>query len=128
MSHADARLTPAGRLLLVERTEAGTTQAEVARQMDLARGTVAKWWHRYQAEGVAGLADRSRRPHRFRVSTDSTIGDRSCPPQRSTTRGPTLLSVRTGVPQAAMLRVLRRHDLNRLSWMDCRMGRVIHRY
>ena len=55
MSHANARLTPARRLLLVERIEAGTTQVEVARQMGLSRGTVVKWWHRYRAEGEAGL-------------------------------------------------------------------------
>ena len=52
MSHANARFTPAGRLLIVERIEAGMPQAHVARQMGLSRGTVAKWWHRWLAEGV----------------------------------------------------------------------------
>ena len=41
MSHANARLTPAGRLLLVQRIEAGTTQVELARQTGLYTGTVA---------------------------------------------------------------------------------------
>ena len=42
MSHANARFTPAGRLLMVQRIEAGMPQAHVARQMGLSRGTVAK--------------------------------------------------------------------------------------
>ena len=33
MSHANARFTPAGRLLIVQRIEAGMPQAHVARQM-----------------------------------------------------------------------------------------------
>ena len=36
MSHANARLTPVGRLLMVQRVEAGMPQA----QMGLSRGTV----------------------------------------------------------------------------------------
>ena len=47
MSHANARLTTVGQLLLVKRIEAGTTQAEVARQIGPLSRTVAKWWHRY---------------------------------------------------------------------------------
>ena len=43
MSHADARQTPAGRRLSVERSEVRTIQAEVARQIALSRGTVVKW-------------------------------------------------------------------------------------
>ena len=46
MSHANARLTPTGRLLLVQRIQEGMPQAEVARQMRMSRGTVAKWWNR----------------------------------------------------------------------------------
>ena len=57
MSHANARLTPAGRREMVQRSEAGTTQTEVARQMHLSRGTVAKWWGRWCTEGEVGLAD-----------------------------------------------------------------------
>lgn len=98
MSHANARLTPAGRLLLVERVEAGTTQAEVACQMGLSRGMVAKWWHRYQAEGHVGLVDRSSRPHRSPRRTAAMVGERICRLRRSTKRGPAYLSARTGVP------------------------------
>ncbi len=47
MSHANAGLAPAGWLLLVQRVAGGTSQAEVARQMGLSRGTVAKWWGRW---------------------------------------------------------------------------------
>ncbi len=42
MSNANARSTPAGRLLTVQRIEAGMPQAHVARQMGLSRSTVAK--------------------------------------------------------------------------------------
>ena len=128
MSHANARLTPAGRLILVERIEAGTTQAEVARQMHLSRGTVAKWWRRWCAEGEAGLRDRSSRPHRSPRRTSAKLEERICRLRRSTKRGPAYLSVRTGVPQATIWRVLKRHGLNRLSWMERPTGQVIRRY
>ena len=36
--------------------------------------------------------------------------------------------MRTGVPQATIWRVLKRHGLNRLSWMDRPTGQVIRRY
>src|SRR3712207_1704846 len=36
----------------------------VCRRCGIARPTLCKWWRRYQAEGEAGLATRSRRPHR----------------------------------------------------------------
>ena len=34
------------------------------RRCGISRPTLRKWWRRYQAEGVAGLETRSRRPHR----------------------------------------------------------------
>lgn len=114
--------------MLVSRIEAGTTQSEVARQMGLSRGTVAKWWHRYQAEGAAGLVDRSSRPHRCPRRTDPKVEERICRLRRSSKRGPAYLSVRTGVPASTVWRVLRRHGLNRLSWMGRPTGRVIRRY
>jgi transposase InsO family protein len=35
----------------------------VCRRCGIARPTLRKWWHRYQAEGEAGLETRSHRPH-----------------------------------------------------------------
>ena len=78
MSHANARFTPAGRLLMVQRIEAGMPQAHVARQMGLSRGTVAKWWRRWCEEGEAGLVDRSSRPHRSPRRTAARVEERIC--------------------------------------------------
>jgi transposase InsO family protein len=36
----------------------------VCRRCGISRPTLRKWWRRYQAEGLAGLEARSRRPHR----------------------------------------------------------------
>src|SRR3982750_2379423 len=33
------------------------------RRCGISRPTLRKWWRRYQAEGSAGLEERSRRPH-----------------------------------------------------------------
>ena len=128
MSHANARFTPAGRLLMVQRIEAGMPQAHVARQMGLSRGTVAKWWRRWCEEGDAGLVDRSSRPHRSPRRTAARVEERICRLRRSTRRGPVYLSARTGVPAATVWRILQRNGLNRLSWIDRPTGRVIRRY
>ena len=128
MSHANARLTPAGRLLLVQRVAAGEPQAEVARQMKLSRGTVAKWWRRWLEHGDRGLVDRSSRPRRSPRRTDAKTEERICRLRRTTKRGPAYLSARTGVPASTVWRVLRRHGLNRLDRIDRPTGRVIRRY
>ena len=62
--HANARLTPAARLLLVRRVreEHWSVQAAAVAAGVSAR-TVYKWLARYRDEGAAGLADRSSRPH-----------------------------------------------------------------
>lgn len=62
--HKLARLTPQGRLVMVERLGAGEPLGQVARQLRLSTTTVRRWWGRYQAEGLPGLANRSSRPHR----------------------------------------------------------------
>lgn len=61
--HQNARLTPAGRALLVHRVlEGDQTPGEVGRALGVSRRTVYKWLARYEAEGAAGLRDRSSRP------------------------------------------------------------------
>lgn len=61
-THKLARLTPRGRAQMVGRLAQGEPLAQVARQLGLSTTTVRRWWRRYQAEGLAGLADRSSRP------------------------------------------------------------------
>lgn len=62
MSHANARLTPAGRLLLVGRIEASTVQVVVTRQMGLSRRTVA-------ASDRSGSASDPLSDHSVRVTS-----------------------------------------------------------
>jgi hypothetical protein len=59
MAHANARLTPAGRLTLVQRISAQPRRpiAHIAHEMGISRTTASRW-SRYQQLGQAGLVDR----------------------------------------------------------------------
>jgi transposase InsO family protein len=61
--HANARLSPIGRRLLIDRIERGnwTVQA-AAESAGVSERTARKWLARWRAEGEAGLGDRSSAP------------------------------------------------------------------
>ena len=126
--HANARLTPEGRRILVERIAAGRPAAHVAAEMGISRTTAYRWWHRYQSEGEAGLVDRSSRPyrcpHRTPVETEARIVEL----RRTLKLGPARIGMLVSMPASTVWRVLCRHGLNRLRWMDRPTGRVIRRY
>ena len=62
-THQNARLTPAGRALLVHRILVrGEAVPTVAQGLGVSRRTVYKWLRRWHEGGRAGLADRSSRP------------------------------------------------------------------
>ncbi|WP_207128689.1 helix-turn-helix domain-containing protein, partial [Actinocatenispora comari] len=61
MTHANAPLTPAGRLRLIQRC-ATRPLAHVAAEAGVSRACLTKWKRRYQAEGPAGLLDRPSAP------------------------------------------------------------------
>lgn len=63
MSHRNARLTIHGRMLIVQRHQAGWKQAHIATAMGVSRKCVRTWIDRYATEGEAGLETRSSRPH-----------------------------------------------------------------
>ena len=48
-------------VVLAERGE--REMAELCREFGISRATGYKWWRRYQKQGVAGLEERSRKPH-----------------------------------------------------------------
>ena len=125
--HANARLTPVGRLTMVLRIESGRPVAHVAAEMGVSRPTAYKWWRRWQAEGVPGLVDRPSRalrcPHRTAAAVESAILE-----LRQTLKlGPVRIGDRLGVPASTVHRVLTRFGMNRLAWMDRPTGRVIRR-
>jgi transposase len=62
MFHRNARLTPTGRRILVERVLSGRPIAHVAKEMGVSRTCAHRWISRYRAEGWDGLQDRSSRP------------------------------------------------------------------
>jgi leucine-zipper of insertion element IS481 len=64
MAHANARLTPAGRLTLVGRIAAQPRRpiAHIAHEMGISRTTASRWWGRSQQLGEAGLVDRPSIP------------------------------------------------------------------
>jgi transposase InsO family protein len=63
VSHANAPLTPAGRLRLVQRCQHRPI-AHVAAEAGVSRQCLSKWKARYDELGEAGLVDRSSAPHR----------------------------------------------------------------
>ena len=73
--HKLARTTPASRALIAGRRAAGLRESVVADQLGIDRKTVRKWTLRQQAEGLAGLHDRSSRPARSPTALDSVWRD-----------------------------------------------------
>ncbi|MFG2803955.1 IS481 family transposase, partial [Streptomyces pseudovenezuelae] len=128
MSHRNARLTVHGRRLLVERVRSGRPVAHVAAEMGISRATAHKWIRRWRCEGEAGLLDRSSRPHRTPHRTPATAEDRVCRLRRERKLGPARIGPVLGLPTSTVHRILTRHGLNRLAWLDRPTGAVIRRY
>ena len=125
--HANAPLTPQGRLRLCLRIEDGWTITAAAESMNVSRQTASKWWSRYCEAGAAALEDRSSRPRRSPSKTRAKLERRIVRLRRTRRLGPARIAGIVGVPTSTVHRVLVRHGLNRLRWMDRTTGRVIRR-
>lgn len=126
--HRSPRLNFFGRRLLVERVLGqGWSAATAAEAAGVSRATVYKWLRRYQEEGEQGLHDRSSRPHvvhQLRPEQEEPI----LRLRRDRKLGPHRLAALTGCPRSTCYRVLVRHGLHRLDWLDRPTGRRIRRY
>ena len=125
--HRNAPLTPEGRLRLCQRIEDGWTVAAAAESMNISRQCAHKWWGRYLDEGIGGLEDRSSRPLSCPHRTPPRVERRIVALRQARKLGPARLAGIVGVPASTVHRVLVRHGINQLRWMDRPTGRVIRR-
>jgi transposase InsO family protein len=125
VSHRNARTTFHGRLLIVQRHQAGWPQAHIARAMGLSRKCVKTWLDRFAISGEAGLQDRSSRPHSMPTKTSSQVEAAIVALRVRERLGPDELGARLGVPARTVSRVLARHQVPRLSMLDPITGQVI---
>ena len=106
----------------------GRPIAHVAKEMGISRPTAYKWVRRWRAEGEAGLYDRSSRPYATPLGTPPAGEEQVCELCRSRKLGPARIGPILGMPASTVHRVLLRHGLNRLAFMDRPTGQVIRRY
>jgi len=125
--HRNARLTVHARLLIVERHRAGWPQARVAEQLGVSRGTVAKWLGRYEAEGPAGLEDRSSRPHTSPGRTSAEMEAQVLALRAERHRGAVFLAGELGLVASTVGRVLARHQVPALAAIDPITGEPLRR-
>ena len=115
--HENARLTPRGREHMVNMVLSGQTPKAVSEAVGVCPRTVKKWVERFQADGLAGLQDRSSRPDRLRQPTPQATIDQIEVLRRQRLTGKAI-AAETGVSTATVSRVLKRLGLNRLSALE----------
>jgi transposase InsO family protein len=115
-----------GRRLLVHRVRVqGRPVAHVAKELGVSRQCAHRWVARWDAEGDAGLYDRSSRPHTSPTRTPAAAERRVVAARRRWRCGPEGLSRRTGIPAATCGRILRRRGMARLADCDPLTGQPI---
>lgn len=129
MVHANAVLTPRGRLMLARRVvEEGWPIARAAEHFHVSWPTAKRWATRYAAMGPSGMADRSSRPHRSPNRTPSPVVRRIVDLRWRHRLSPLAIASRLSMPASTVHAVLVRCRINRLGHLDIRSGEVIRRY
>ncbi len=116
--HKNARLTPQGRLLLVQRvTDQGWSVGAAAGAAGLSQRQAYRWLARYRAGGTAALMDRSSAPRRCRheVPAERVMAIKHLRRQRLS--GPASAR-QLGMPVSTVGGILRRLGLGKLSALE----------
>jgi transposase InsO family protein len=115
--HKNARLTPHGRERLAKMILGGQTPQAASEAAGVCPRTGRKWRARFEQEGLAGLQDRSSRPHRLRQPTPPQVIERIESLRRQRMPGNEIAAT-VGVSPATVSRVLKRLGLSKLSALE----------
>ncbi len=112
------QLSVYGRWLLVQRVMSGRPVAHVAAELGVSRATGYEWWRRWQQEGLAGLRSRCSRPHTSPARTAHDVERRVLALRRQRRLGPARIAGILGLAPSTVHRILTRHGMPRLAWLD----------
>ena len=91
----------------------------------MSRQCAHHWVARYAVEGVAGLQDRSSRPHHTPTRTSTLVEAQVIAAREGYRRGQDWLGAELGVPARTVSRILRRHQVPYLADCDPLTGQPI---
>jgi transposase InsO family protein len=103
----------------------GRPVAHVAKELGVSRQCAHHWVARYAVEGVAGLQDRSSRPHHTPTRTSTVVEAQVIAAREGYRRGQDWLGAELGVPARTVSRILRRHHVAYLADCDPLTGQPI---
>src|SRR6187455_902258 len=128
-THANAALTRLARLKMAKLiVDENWEVARAAERYDVSWKTAKKWADRYEAEGPAGMLDRSSRPHHQPNRTPAPVVRKIVHLRWKQRLGPVEIGDRLGMPSSTVHAVLVRCRVNRLTHLDRATGEPIRRY
>jgi transposase InsO family protein len=96
----------------------GRPVAHVAAELGVSRATGYKWWRRWREEGPAGLRSRSSRPRTSPAKAPDDVEQRVLALRRERRLGPARIAGILGLAPSTVHRILTRHGMPRLAWLD----------
>ncbi|MFJ8910147.1 IS481 family transposase [Amycolatopsis sp. NPDC102389] len=129
MTHANAPLTPAGRLRLARCVvDDEWPLRRAAERFQVAVSTAKRWAGRYRTGGEAAMVDRSSRPRRSPSRTPTRTERRIIKVRVLRRWGPARIAYLLRLNPSTVHRVLRRYGLARLSHLDRATAQPVRRY
>lgn len=124
--HKNARLTPLRREeMALSVIQGRCSKAQASRSYGVSAKIVGRWVERFEAEGRAGMADRSSRPKMMPGMTGQVVAERIVALRRQRWTG-RHIALEVGVSPATVSRVLKRAGLSRLK--DIAPAEPVRRY
>ena len=129
MAHANAALTPRGRLKLARLiVEQHCPIAQAAIRFQVSWPTAKRWSDRYREYGEAGMVDRCSRPHRMPRRIPQSVLRKIVHLRWTQRLGQLEIAARLGLAASTVHLWLRRCQISRLGHLDRATGEPVRRY